>query len=128
MHRNTFINSPKILDSLYRMKANGKIFFAGQITGVEGYVESAASGLTVGIYLSEILKGKEVTEFSQNTALGALSHYISNETIEKFQPMNVNFGIINPLGYRVKGKQEKNLEIAKRALEEINLLIEKKQI
>ncbi len=124
MHRNTFINSPKILNSLYGLKTNNKIFFAGQITGVEGYVESAASGLTVGIYLSKIIKGEEITEFSQNTALGALSHYVSNETIEKFQPMNVNFGIINPLGYRVKGKQEKNLEISKRALEEINLMID----
>ncbi len=124
MHRNTFINSPKILNSLYGLKSNNKIFFAGQITGVEGYVESAASGLTVGIYLSKIIKGERITEFSQNTAMGALSHYISNESIEKFQPMNVNFGIINPLGYRVKGKQEKNLEISKRALSEINSMLE----
>ena len=123
MHRNTFINSPKILNSYYGLKSNDKIFFAGQITGVEGYVESAASGLTVGIYLSQLLKGKEITEFSKNTAIGALRHYISNESVEKFQPMNVNFGIINPLGYRVKGKQEKNLEISKRALLEIEELL-----
>ena len=119
MHRNTFINSPKVLDNHYRLKSNDKIYFAGQITGVEGYVESAASGLTVGIYLSKLLCGEEIKEFSRDTAIGALASYISDSTIEKFQPMNVNFGIINPLGYRVKGKQEKNLEIAKRALKEI---------
>ena len=120
MHRNTFINSPKVLNNHYRLKNNDKIYFAGQITGVEGYVESAASGLTVGIYLSKLLNKEEINEFSKDTAIGALAAYVSNETVEKFQPMNVNFGIINPLGYRVKGKQEKNLEIAKRALKEID--------
>ncbi|MBE7029114.1 MAG: methylenetetrahydrofolate--tRNA-(uracil(54)-C(5))-methyltransferase (FADH(2)-oxidizing) TrmFO [Ruminococcaceae bacterium] len=119
MHRNTFINSPKVLDNHYKLINNDKIYFAGQITGVEGYVESAASGLLVGIYLSRLLNGKEISEFSSDTAVGALSNYISNKTVEKFQPMNINFGIINPLGYRVKGKQEKNLEISKRALLEI---------
>ena len=119
MHRNTFINSPKVLNNHYRLKNNDKIYFAGQITGVEGYVESAASGLTVGIYLSKLLNKEEINEFSKDTAIGALAAYVSDETVEKFQPMNVNFGIINPLGYRVKGKQEKNLEIAKRALKEI---------
>lgn len=119
MHRNTFINSPKVLDNHYRLKSNDKIYFAGQITGVEGYVESAASGLTVGIYLSKLLNGEDINEFSKDTAIGALASYISDTTVEKFQPMNVNFGIINPLGYRVKGKQEKNLEISKRALKEI---------
>ncbi|MBR4892396.1 MAG: methylenetetrahydrofolate--tRNA-(uracil(54)-C(5))-methyltransferase (FADH(2)-oxidizing) TrmFO [Clostridia bacterium] len=119
MHRNTFINSPKVLDNHYKLINNDKIYFAGQITGVEGYVESAASGLLVGIYLSRLLNGKEISEFSSDTAIGALSNYISNKTVEKFQPMNINFGIINPLGYRVKGKQEKNLEISKRALLEI---------
>ena len=124
MHRNTFINSPGLLNNKYQMINNDKIFFAGQITGVEGYVESAASGLTVGIYLSRILNDKEISEFSKNTAIGALANYISDTTVEKFQPMNVNFGIINPLGYRVKGKQEKNLEISKRALAEIEEMIQ----
>lgn len=124
MHRNTFINSPEVLDNHYRLKSNNKIYFAGQITGVEGYVESAASGLTVGIYLSRLLNEKNVVEFSKDTAIGALSNYISNDTVEKFQPMNVNFGIINPLGYRVKGKQAKNLEISNRALAEIDKMIE----
>ena len=123
MHRNTFIKSPGLLNSKYQMIENEKVFFAGQITGVEGYVESAASGLTVGIYLSRLLNGKEIKEFSKNTAMGALSNYISDTTVEKFQPMNVNFGIINPLGYRVKGKQEKNLEISKRAIAEIEEMI-----
>ncbi len=124
MHRNTYINSPKVLNNRYGLESNGKIFFAGQITGVEGYVESASSGLLCGIYLSKLLNGKEIEEFSSKTAIGALSNYVSNKTIEKFQPMNVNFGIIEPLGYRVKGKQEKNLEISKRALEEIDYKIE----
>ena len=128
MHRNTFINSPKVLDNHYKLINNDKIYFAGQITGVEGYVESAASGLLVGIYLSRLLNGKEISEFSSDTAIGALSNYISNKTVEKFQPMNINFGIINPLGYRVKGKQEKNLEISKRALLEIEEKIKNKLI
>jgi len=124
MHRNTFINSPKVLNNRYGLINNEKIFFAGQITGVEGYIESASSGLLCGIYLSRLFKGLEIKEFSSKTAIGALSNYVSNKTIEKFQPMNVNFGIIEPLGYRVKGKQEKNLEIAKRALEEIDFMID----
>lgn len=124
MHRNTFINSPKVLNNRYGLVNNEKIFFAGQITGVEGYIESASSGLLCGIYLSRLLKGLEIKEFSSKTAIGALSNYVSNKTIEKFQPMNVNFGIIEPLGYRVKGKQEKNLEIAARALMEIDFMID----
>lgn len=124
MHRNTFINSPKVLNNHYGLISNDKIFFAGQITGVEGYIESASSGLLCGIYLSRLLNGLEISEFSSKTAIGALSNYVSNRTVEKFQPMNINFGIIEPLGYRVKGKQEKNLAIAQRALEEINQKIE----
>lgn len=128
MHRNTFINSPKVLNNHYGLKNNENIYFAGQITGVEGYIESASSGLLCGIYLSRKLNGLEVKEFSSKTAIGALSNYVSDSTVEKFQPMNVNFGIIEPLGYRVKGKQEKNLEIAKRALEEIDYMVENRLI
>lgn len=124
MHRNTYINSPKVLNNHYGLKSNDKIYFAGQITGVEGYVESAASGLLCGIYLSKLLKGENIYEFSNKTAIGALANYISDASVEKFQPMNINFGIIEPLGYRVKGKREKNIEISKRAIEEIKKVIE----
>ena len=119
-HRNTFLNSPKLLDNSYRLKKNPNIFFAGQITGVEGYVESAASGLAVGIYLSQIIEKGVCDVFSRKTAMGALSRYVSDETVVNFQPMNINFGIIDPLEYRVKGKKEKNTAISMRALQEID--------
>ena len=124
MHRNTYINSPKLLDNCYRMRKNKNIFFAGQITGVEGYIESAASGLLTGIYLSQIIKDGEVKYLSKNTAIGALANYVSDETVENFQPMNINFGIVNPLGYKVRKKAEKNELLSKRALEEIDAYTE----
>ena len=121
MHRNTYINSPKLLDNTYKMKSNDNIYFAGQITGVEGYIESAASGMLVGIYLAQLLTNSEIKRFSDYTAIQSLANYVSDETIDKFQPMNINFGIIPPLGYRVKGKKrEKNTQIALRALDTID--------
>lgn len=117
MHRNTYLNSPKLLDRYYRLKADPRICFAGQITGVEGYVESTASGLVAAVELANRLQGKPPVDFPQETALGALALYISNETVEQFQPMNVNFGIIPPLGYKVKGKRNKNAELSRRALD-----------
>jgi methylenetetrahydrofolate--tRNA-(uracil-5-)-methyltransferase len=114
MHRNTYINSPKLLDKAYRLRQDKRIRFAGQITGVEGYVESAASGLLCGIETALELLGKPPADFPRETAIGAL--YVSDETVVDFQPMNVNFGIIAPLGYRVKGKRNKNLEISGRSL------------
>lgn len=121
MHRNTFLNSPSILDNAYRLIKDKRIFFAGQITGVEGYIESAASGLAVGIYLEQVLRGKEPDVFSKKTAMGALSRYISGNNGTDFQPMNINFGIIEPLPYRVKSKKEKNTLISQRAIEETEL-------
>lgn len=123
MHRNTFINSPKLLDSFYRMRENNRIYFAGQITGVEGYVESASSGLVAGYHLAGTLLGKQVVEFPGTTAIGALARYISNPTIRDFQPMNVNFGIMDPLGKRVRNKQDRNKLIADRALKAIESYI-----
>ncbi len=123
MHRNTFINSPLLLDSFYRTKANPKIFFAGQITGVEGYIESASSGLLAGFNLARHLKGDEMIDFPSTTAIGALSHYISNGSTGKFQPMNVNFGIIDSLGKKIKNKKEKNLAISQRAIDAIKNII-----
>ncbi|NCE63341.1 methylenetetrahydrofolate--tRNA-(uracil(54)-C(5))-methyltransferase (FADH(2)-oxidizing) TrmFO [Pseudoflavonifractor sp. 524-17] len=117
MHRNTYLDSPRLLDRYYRVKGEERICFAGQITGVEGYVESAASGFLCAVELARRLQGRPPVDFPQETAVGALALYVSNETVTDFQPMNVNFGIIPPLGYRVKGKRNKNAELSKRALD-----------
>ena len=122
MHRNTYLNSPKLLDWYYRLRTDGRISFAGQMTGVEGYVESAASGMLVGIETAARVLGMEPVDFPQETAIGALSLYVSGGSVGDFQPMNVNFGIISPLGCRVKGKRNKNAEISKRSLEIIESL------
>ena len=125
MHRNTFINSPKLLNKFYQTNKNEKIFFAGQITGVEGYVESASSGLVAGINMAKLLRGEDMVDFTKLTATGGLCHYISEGSVGDFQPMNVTFGIIEPLGYRVKGKREKNAQIAQKAVEALNEIKEK---
>ena len=122
MHRNTFINSPVLLDRYYRLRSDPRIAFAGQITGVEGYIESAASGLLAGIEMSADINNIEHADFPQETAIGALSHYISSGSIGDFQPMNINFGIISPLGYKVKGKRNKNTVISERSLNIIKQL------
>ncbi len=127
MHRNTYLNSPGLLDRYYRLKSEPRISFAGQMTGVEGYVESCASGLLVGIETAHRLLGKEPVDFPQETAVGALGLYVSGGSVSgNFQPMNINFGIITPLGYRVKGKRNKHAEISKRSLEIIDKLKEEK--
>ena len=115
MHRNTFLNSPKLLDRYYRLKAEPRISFAGQMTGVEGYVESA-SGFLVGVETARRLRGMEPIDFPRETAIGALGLYVSNQSITQFQPMNINFGIIPPLDHRVKGKRNKNAELSQRSL------------
>ena len=116
MHRNTYLNSPKLLDRYYRLRSETRISFAGQMTGVEGYVESAASGMLVGIETAARVLGLESVDFPQETAIGALGLYISGGSVGDFQPMNINFGIIKPLEYRVKGKRNKNAEISNRSL------------
>ena len=116
MHRNTYLNSPRLLDRYYRLRGNGRISFAGQMTGVEGYVESAASGMVVGIETAARVLGLPPVDFPPQTAIGALALYVSGGSVGDFQPMNINFGIISPLGYRVKGKRNKNEEISKRSL------------
>lgn len=123
MHRNTFIESPKLLDCYYRLKGDPRIMFAGQITGVEGYVESASSGLVAGFNLGRILNGEKPVDFTDETALGALAHYVSDTRIRDFQPMNINFGIMAPLGKRIRNKQERNRAIAVRALERVKAAI-----
>ena len=125
MHRNTYLNSPRLLDRYYRVRGNGRITFAGQITGVEGYVESTASGFLAGVELAHRLLGREPVDFSQETATGALALYVSREGITDFQPMNINFGIMPPLGHKVKGKREKNAALSRRALDIIDGLKER---
>ena len=123
MHRNTFLCSPKLLNRYYADRRNPLVAFAGQMTGVEGYVESTASGYLAAVAMAARLVGKEPPAFSKNTAIGALGCYISDESIVNFQPMNVNFSIISPLEKRIRKKSEKNLAIAQRSLEEIDGLL-----
>lgn len=118
MHRNTFINAPKVLNEDYSLKNHDKIYFAGQITGVEGYVESAASGLMVGIYLNKKIKGEKIEYVSHNTVLGSLAKYITTEN-DDFEPMNANFGILPPLDYMIRDKAEKKKAQAERSIKEI---------
>lgn len=119
MHRNTFINSPALLDKYYRMRKYPKIYFAGQITGVEGYVESASSGIMAGLNLACVLTGRELPEPDPKTVTGALALYISNPSNTAFQPMNANFGIVEGLGIKVRKKQERYGMIAQRSLETV---------
>lgn len=116
MHKNTYINSPQLLDEHFCLKKQPRFYFAGQMTGVEGYVESAASGLMAGVNVAMVSQGKAAVDFSKETAHGALSHYISNADVKNFQPMNVNFGLMPPLNIRIRKKKEKNAKIAERAL------------
>ena len=128
MHRNTFLNSPRLLDETYAWRENAMIAFAGQMTGVEGYVESTASGYLAAVAMAARVQGRPVPQFSRQTAVGALGHYVSDSSVTQFQPMNINFGIMPSLEYRVKGKANKNLAIANRALEEIARLAESQEV
>ena len=116
MHRNTYLDSPRLLNRYYQLRSEPRITFAGQMTGVEGYVESAASGFLAGLELARRMAGEAPVDFPQETALGALGLYVSDESVVSFQPMNINFGIITPLDHRVKGKRNKNQEISARSL------------
>ena len=125
MHQNTFLQSPKLLDRYYADRRNPLVAFAGQMTGVEGYVESAASGFLAAVAMAAKVQGREIPDFPRTTAIGALGLYISDESIENFQPMNVNFSIIQPLEQRIRKKAEKNLAIANRSLTVIDELKER---
>ncbi|GAC43118.1 FADH(2)-oxidizing methylenetetrahydrofolate--tRNA-(uracil(54)-C(5))-methyltransferase TrmFO [Paenibacillus popilliae] len=116
MHRNTFINSPKLLEATYQFKGRPSLFFAGQMTGVEGYVESAASGLLAGLNAARYAKGIEPVRFPEDTALGSMARYITTADFKHFQPMNANFGLFPPLGQRIRNKKEKNEALAHRAI------------
>jgi methylenetetrahydrofolate--tRNA-(uracil-5-)-methyltransferase len=123
MHRNTFLNSPKMLKNTYQLQARDDLFFAGQMTGVEGYVESAASGLIAGINAAKLVKGEEPAAFPKETAIGSMAHYITTANPDNFQPMNANFGLLPALEKRIKNKQERNTALADRALETIQNFI-----
>lgn len=120
MHKNTYLNSPQLLDKHFNLRSNKRFYFAGQMTGVEGYVESAASGLMAGLAAARAVLELPEVEFPDVTAHGALANYISNPAIENFQPMNINFGLIPPLAVRIRKKREKNAQIAARALEALD--------
>ena len=123
MHQNTFLQSPKLLDQYYADRRNPLVAFAGQMTGVEGYVESTASGYLAAVAMAAKIQGREIPDFPKTTAIGALGLYISDSSIENFQPMNINFSIIAPLEKRIRKKAEKNLAIANRSLEVIDALV-----
>ena len=123
MHQNTFLQSPRLLDRYYADRRNPLVAFAGQMTGVEGYVESTASGYLAAVAMAAKVQGREIPDFPKTTAIGALGMYISDGTIENFQPMNVNFSIISPLEQRIRKKAEKNLAIANRSLAVIDVLV-----
>ena len=125
MHQNTFLQSPKLLDKYYADRRNPLVAFAGQMTGVEGYVEATASGYLAAVAMAAKVQGRELPDFPKTTAIGALGLYISDGSIENFQPMNINFSIISPLEKRIRKKAEKNLAIAKRSLEIIDELVAK---
>jgi len=119
MHRNSFMNSPELLLPTYQSKKNPNVFFAGQMTGVEGYVESAASGLLAGMNAARIAKGMEPIVFPDTTSIGSMAHYITHTSGKHFQPMNANFGIIKEMPERIRDKKERYTAVANRALEEL---------
>ena len=125
MHRNTYLDSPRLLDRYYRLRKEPRVSFAGQMTGVEGYVESAASEMLAGIETAARVLGLPPADFPPETAVGALAQYVSGGSVGDFQPMNVNFGIISPLEQRMRGKREKNAAISARSLEIIAQLKQK---
>ena len=128
MHKNTYMNSPQLLDNKFNLRSDKRFYFAGQMTGVEGYVESAASGLMAGLHAARATLELEAVDFPSETAHGALANYISNPSVKEFQPMNVNFGLIPPLTQRIRKKREKNAMIAARALEHLDEIKAKYQI
>ena len=121
MHRNTFLESPKLLNFDFSLRTDPLLFFAGQMTGVEGYVESAASGLLAAIELIEKLEGRDPVDFTSETAIGALGHYVAEYNGGDFQPMNITFGIMDPLQERVRSKQERGQKLSERALERVRM-------
>lgn len=125
MHRNTFVNSPKLLKPTYQYKDREDLFFAGQMTGVEGYVESAASGLIAGINAARLVAGHEPVVFPEETTIGSMAHYITTANADNFQPMNANFGLLPPLEEKIRAKKDRNEKHAERALKTIQNFVTK---
>ncbi|MFI3140948.1 MAG: methylenetetrahydrofolate--tRNA-(uracil(54)-C(5))-methyltransferase (FADH(2)-oxidizing) TrmFO [Clostridia bacterium] len=127
MHRNTFINSPKLLNGDFSFKARENLFFAGQITGVEGYMESAASGIMAGYNMVKKLKGEATLVLPNTTMIGALSRYISDETVTNFQPMGANFGVLPPIEPKIRDKKQRYMALATRGIQDLELTLEKEK-
>lgn len=123
MHRNTFLDSPRVFNGDYSVRENNKLFFAGQITGVEGYMESASSGILAGINACRVMQGKQTLVLPKDTMMGALAGYISDPTVEKFQPMGANFGVLPELDNRPRDKKERGAAYSKRAIESLDNFI-----
>ena len=128
MHRNTFLDSPRLLDESFRLKKDPRIFFAGQITGVEGYIESAASGIVAGRNLARILTGEQPIVFPKETMIGALCAYVSDESVKQFQPMGSNMGILPPLEEKIKSKQDRYAALSQRSLGFMRQILEKESM
>ena len=124
MHKNTYINSPSLLDETYNFKKDNNIFFAGQITGVEGYVESAASGMVAGINMAKYMLGEDLIEFPRETAMGSMAYYITHTSQDGFQPMNANFGILPKLEENIRDKKVKYQKMADRSLDILKIIKE----
>ncbi len=120
MHRNTYIASPEVLNASYEARKQPGLFFAGQITGVEGYVESAGSGLVAGINAARLAKDEDTIAFPKSTALGSMANYITTTSAKHFQPMNASYALLSKLDHKVRNKQERHLEISKKALADLN--------
>lgn len=128
MHRNTYIASPEVLNANYEARKQTGLFFAGQMTGVEGYVESAGSGLVAGINAARKALGEETLVFPKSTALGSMANYITTTSAKHFQPMNASYALLPKLDYKVRNKQERHLEISKRALQDLEAFKEEKKL
>lgn len=123
MHRNSFINSPTLLNADFSMRSNPKVFFGGQITGVEGYMESASSGILAGLNCARRLLGKETVVLPETTMMGALSRYISDETVKNFQPMGANYGVLPSLENKIRDKSERYMQLSQRAMADLRKFI-----
>ncbi|GIP04183.1 methylenetetrahydrofolate--tRNA-(uracil-5-)-methyltransferase TrmFO [Paenibacillus lautus] len=128
MHRNTFVNSPKLLEQTYQVKTRPNLYLAGQMTGVEGYVESAASGLIAGINAARAAQGREGIVFPQESTIGSMAYYITHADPDNFQPMNANFGLLPGLEKRIRNKKEKNEALANRALDGVRVFISEHEL
>lgn len=127
MHRNTFLDSPRLLNAGYQMRKNPELFFAGQITGVEGYMESASSGILAGLNAVRRLRGENPLFLPGVTMMGALAGYISDETVKRFQPMGANFGVLPPIKPHIRDKKERYAALSRRALEQLDIIIKEQE-